>query len=149
MEENIENIWLQVKSFVGSRLQENQVLDNESEKTLKQQITSLAKKESPVRQLMWKRLLAYVRLVKTTKMLPPAPPGFSDLNDELQALATAFKRITIYNYSVFGEHLEKMLDELSASTANSGTQSTDNATTTASSTVENASQVEPTMTDAP
>lgn len=115
MEENIESIWLQVKSVMVSHLEtKNQELDAESENTLKQQIMSLAKKESPVRTLMWKRLVAYVRLVKTGKMLPPAPPGYTDLNDELQSLASTFKRITVYNYSVFGEHCEKLLDQMSS-----------------------------------
>lgn len=114
LEENIESIWLQAKSVIVSHLEKkNQELDSESENTLKQQITSLAKPESPVRQLMWKRLVAYVRLVKTGKLVPPAPPGYTDLNDDLQSLASTFKRITVYNYSVFGEHCEKLLDQMS------------------------------------
>lgn len=114
MEETIESIWLQVKSVIVARLQEkNQALDSDSENTIKQQILLLAKKESPVRELMWKRLLAYVRLVKSSKILPPAPPGYTDLTDDLQSMATIFKRITVYNYSVFGEHCEKLLDQLS------------------------------------
>lgn len=60
---------------------------------------------------MRKRLLAYIRLVKTNKVIPPVPPGFGDWTDELQSLANTFKRITIYNYSVFGEHYEKILDQ--------------------------------------
>lgn len=102
----------------------NQELDSESENTLKQQITSLAKKESPVRQLMWKRLIAYVRLVKTGKLLPPAPPGYIDLNDELQSLASTFKRITVYNYSVFGEHCEQLLDQMSSNSTSASAEST-------------------------
>lgn len=122
LEENIESIWLQVKSVIVSHLEKkNQELDSESENTLKQQITMLAKKESPVRQLMWKRLVAYVRLVKTGKLLPPAPPGYAELNDDLQSLASTFKRITVYNYSVFGEHCEKLLDQMS--TVSSGSSS--------------------------
>lgn len=110
----IENVWLQVKSVIVARLQEkDQVLSADSENVLKEQILSLSNKEAPVRKLMWKRLVAYVRLVKTGKTLPPAPPGYSDLTEELQSLASKFKRLTIYNYSVFGEHCEKLLDELS------------------------------------
>lgn len=102
-----------MKSVIVSHLEKkNQELDGESENTLKQQIVSLANEESPVRQLMWKRLVAYVRLVKSGKTLPPAPPGYTDLNDELQTLASTFKRITVYNYSVFGEHCEKLLDQM-------------------------------------
>lgn len=111
----MESIWLQVKTTIVAHLEKkNQVLGRDGEDTLKQQIISLSKKESPVRQLMWKRLIAYVRLVKSGKTLPPAPPGYTDLNDELQSLASTFKRITVYNYSVFGEHCEKLLDEMSA-----------------------------------
>lgn len=119
LEENIESIWLQVKSVIVSHLEKNnQELDGDSENTLKQQITSLAKAEAPVRHLMWKRLVAYVRLVKTGKVLPPAPPGYTDLTDELQSLASTFKRITVYNYSVFGEHCEKLLDQMSKDHSN-------------------------------
>lgn len=101
-----------------ARLQEkDQVLSAESETVLKEQILSLANKEAPVRKLMWKRLIAYVRLVKTGKTLPPAPPGYTDLTEELQSLASKFKRLTIYNYSVFGEHCEKLLDEITDSLA--------------------------------
>lgn len=102
-----------MKSVIVAKLQEkSQEMDAESETKLKQQITELSKKESPVRTLMWKRLLTYVRLVKTSKMCPPPPPGYTDLSDELEKFATAFKRITIYNYSVFGEHFENLLDEI-------------------------------------
>lgn len=130
LETNIESIWLQVKSVIVSHLEKkNQELDGDSEMTLKQQITSLAKKESPVRQLMWKRLVAYVRLVKTGKLLPPAPPGYTDLNEELQLLATTFKRITVYNYSVFGEHCEKLLEQMSNDITNSSPSAASTSTT--------------------
>lgn len=93
--------------------EKDQVLTAESENTLKDQIISLSNKEAPVRKLMWRRLVAYIRLVKTNKTLPPVPPGYNDISDELQTLANTFKRLTVYNYSVFGEHCEKILDELS------------------------------------
>lgn len=93
--------------------EKDQVLTAESETTLKDQISSLANKEAPVRKLMWRRLIAYVRLVKTNKTLPPVPPGYADISDEVQSLANTFKRLTVYNYSVFGEHFEKILDDLS------------------------------------
>lgn len=111
-------MWLQVKTVIVARLQEKeQVLSADSETVLKEQIISLANKEAPVRKLMWKRLIAYVRLVKTGKTLPPPPPGYTDLTDELQTLASKFKRLTIYNYSVFGEHCEKLLDGITESLA--------------------------------
>lgn len=93
--------------------EKDQVLTSESENTLKDQIISLSNKDGPVRKLMWRRLVAYVRLVKTNKTLPPVPPGYNDISDELQTLANTFKRLTVYNYSVFGEHCEKILDEIS------------------------------------
>lgn len=109
--ELIENVWLQVKSVIVKLMEKNdQKLTEETETALKQQILAVTDKESAVRQLMWKRLLAYVRLVKTNKVLPPVPPGFNDLSDELQSLSNTFKRLTVYNYSVFGEHLEKLLE---------------------------------------
>lgn len=101
-----------------SRLQEkSQELSVDSENVLKEQVLSLAKKDAPVRQLMWKRLMAYIRLVKTGKIIPPVPPGYADVSDELQSLAASFKRLTAYNYSVFGEHLEKILDGISEDAA--------------------------------
>lgn len=110
----IENVWLQVKSVIVAKLQEkDQVLTTESENTLKSQVLSLSNKEAPVRKLMFRRLIAYIRLVKTNKTLPPVPPGYTDVSDELQSLANTFKRLTVYNYSVFGEHCEKILEELS------------------------------------
>lgn len=103
-----------MKTVAVTKLQEkDQILTSESENTLKDQIMSLCNKEAPVRKLMWRRLIAYVRLVKTNKTLPPVPPGYTDMSDELQSLANTFKRLTVYNYSVFGEHCEKILDELS------------------------------------
>lgn len=101
--------------------EKDQVLTAESETTLKDQILSLAKKEAPVRNLMWRRLIAYVRLVKTNKSLPPVPPGYTDIIDEVQSLANTFKRLTVYNYSVFGEHFEKILDDLSKSSVTAET----------------------------
>lgn len=124
MEESIENVWLQVKSVIVSKLQEkDQVLSNDSENALKDQILSLSKQDAAVRKLMWRRLIAYVRLVKTNKIVPPVPPGYTDISEELQTFASTFKRLTVYNYSVFGEHCEKLLDELSKSTNKAASRS--------------------------
>lgn len=125
-----------MKTFIVARLQEkDQVLSADSESVLKEQIVSLANKDAPVRKLMWKRLIAYVRLVKTGKTLPPAPPGYTDMTEELQTLASKFKRLTIYNYSVFGEHCEKLLDQITESLAGTSAEagpSTSNANASAS-----------------
>lgn len=109
--ESIENVWLQVHSIIVSKMKEkDQILTPESENTLKEQVLSVGTSESAVRKLMWRRLTAYVRLVKTNKTPPPVPPGYVDMSDELQSLANTFKRLTAYNYSVFGNHLEKILE---------------------------------------
>lgn len=153
--ESIENVWAQVKSVIVTKLQEKeQVLSTESENVLKDQIVSLANKDSPVRKLMWKRLVAYVRLVKSGKTLPPVPPGYTDITDNLQALATSFKRLTIYNYSVFGEHCEKILEQLSqpttenSSNANANTNADADANTTETKSEQNAPSIEKPTADA-
>lgn len=128
---------MQVKSVLTKKLQEkNQELDAASETTIKNQIIGLAKKDSAVRLLMWKRLLAYVRLVKGNKTTPPVPPGFAECADELQSLANTFKRITIYNYSVFGEQYEKILDK-TVTTADDSIIASTSASSSASSSAAN------------
>lgn len=106
--------------------EKEQSLSVDSENTLKDQILSLSNVDAPVRKLMWRRLIAYVRLVKTNKNVPPVPPGYTDLTEDLQSLATTFKCLTVYNYSVFGEHCEKILDDLSkpSTTTESQTETT-------------------------
>lgn len=125
--ECIENIWLQVKSVIESKLKEDkQVLAGDTENALKDQILSLSNKESEVRKLLWTRATAYVRLVKsnqTNQTLPPVPPGYTDISDELQTLANSFKRLTVYNYSVFGDHYDKLFDEQSKSNVKSESKS--------------------------
>lgn len=125
-----------MKTVIVARLQEKeQVLSADSESVLKEQIVSLANKDAPVRKLMWKRLVAYVRLVKTGKTLPPPPPGYTDMTEELQTLASKFKRLTIYNYSVFGEHCELLLDQITESLASSSSTQAEPSTSNASASV--------------
>lgn len=52
-----------------------------------------------------------MRLVKTSKKVAPPPPGYIEFGVELQALAGTFHRLTVYNYSVFGEHYHEILDK--------------------------------------
>lgn len=113
LDDNIENIWLHVRSVIATRLQElNQSkLDESVESALKTQILQIAKKESPVRNLMWKRLLAYIQLVLRTNSSIPAPPGFQEFSDGIESLATAFKRISYYNYAVYGEYYHEILNK--------------------------------------
>lgn len=124
LSETIENVWLQVKAIITSKLQEeDENLTSENENTLKDQILLLANEDGAVRKLMWKRLIAYVRLVKLNPIIPPVPPGYTDITEELQTLANTFRRLTVYNYSVFGDHCEKLLEGLSEPSSKIGTQS--------------------------
>lgn len=99
-------------------------MTSETENTLKDQVLSLANKDAAVRKLMWRRLIAYVRLVKSSKIMPPVPPGYTDMTVELQTLANTFKRLTVYNYSVFGEHCENLLEVISNSSSVSQSEAT-------------------------
>lgn len=47
-------------------------------------------------------------MVSINKVLPPPPPGYLDFAEELDLYIT-FKRITFYNYSVFGEYYHEVL----------------------------------------
>ncbi|KAL1389164.1 hypothetical protein pipiens_012589, partial [Culex pipiens pipiens] len=91
LDDIIENIWLHVRSVIQNRL------------------TDL--KESPVRNLLWKRLLAYIQLVLRTNNPIPVPPGFQEFADDMEALAAAFKRISYYNYAVYGEYYHEILNK--------------------------------------
>ncbi|XP_062537087.1 T-complex protein 11-like protein 1 isoform X2 [Armigeres subalbatus] len=114
LDDNIENIWLHVRSVIAARLQElhQAKLEEAVESALKTQILQIAKKESPVRNLMWKRLLAYIQLVLRTNSSIPAPPGFQEFADDVEGLATAFKRISYYNYAVYGEYYHEILNKV-------------------------------------
>lgn len=48
-------------------------------------------------------------MVMRAQAAPPPPPGFTDFVDELE-LFVAFRRITVYNYMVFGEFYHKVLN---------------------------------------
>ncbi|XP_075159176.1 T-complex protein 11-like protein 1 isoform X2 [Haematobia irritans] len=128
MSEAIENIWEQIKSVINQYLQkENQsVMDTAAESMLRSQIMQIASKDSPVRQLMWKRLQAYFRLALRSKAgLPPPPPGYVDFKDELESYTSALKRVIAYNHSVFGEYFLQILtqrkSESGAESGNNGT----------------------------
>lgn len=114
LDDTIENIWLHVRSVIASRLQNLDLpkLDEATENTLKTQILQIAKKESPVRNLLWKRLLVYVLLVLRSNNPVPAPPGFQEFADDLESLASAFKRISYYNYAVYGEYYHEILNKV-------------------------------------
>ena len=113
IEENLENIWLHVKSVIVSRLAANQAkLDEAIESTLKSQILQIANKDSPVRSLMWKRLFTYINIVLRTNNQTQVPPGYGEFDIEMESLATAFKRVTYYNYAVYGEYYHEILNKL-------------------------------------
>lgn len=113
LDDTIENVWLHVRSVIANRLQElNQPkMDDTLESTLKTQILQIAKKESPVRNLLWKRLLTYTQLVLRTNNAIPVPPGFQEFADDVEGLAKAFKRISYYNYAVYGEYYHEILNK--------------------------------------
>ncbi|XP_065363599.1 T-complex protein 11-like protein 1 [Calliphora vicina] len=112
--ELIDNIWEQIKTVVNQYLQkeDQSAMDTAAESLLKTQIMQIANKESPVRQLMWKRLQTYFRLTLRSKAgLPPPPPGYTDFKEELDNFATALKRVIAYNHSVFGEYFLRILTQ--------------------------------------
>jgi hypothetical protein len=104
--DNLENIWLHVKGVIAGRLHAD------AESTLKTQVLQVANRESPVRSLMWKRLYAYVTIVLRTNNQTQVPPGYVEFEAELENLATAYKRITYYNYAVYGEYYLEMLGKI-------------------------------------
>jgi T-complex protein 11 len=111
----LENVFVQVRSVLKKRLEElhQKPLDEEAESSLKSHITKIASSEtSPVRQLMWKRLTTYIQLVLRSNAGIPPPPGFLDFMDELEALGNAFKRVTYYNYAVYGEYYHDILSKI-------------------------------------
>lgn len=114
--EGVENVWLEMRSTLVKYREEQQQgpIDEATEQTLKAQVMQLAKKESPVRSLMWKRLKIYLRLCLYSKQMPPAPPGFTEFVDELEALTTSFRVITSYNYAVFGDYYEETIERIRA-----------------------------------
>lgn len=117
LHETIAKIWQEIKSTIVSKMEENsKILAEDIQGALKDSILSLTRKDSPIRSFMWGQLIAYLRLAKMNRILPPVPPGYTDVNNELQTLANTFKRFTVYNYSVFGDHYEMILDELFKST---------------------------------
>lgn len=143
LENAIENVWLHLKTVINKYLHENNVseMDEKMENTLREPIRQIAKVDSPVRLLMCKlyalilrfvqflnfffltiitgnRLEAYVRVAQTCKLSPPPPPpGYVGFEDELK-IFLAFKSITFYNYTVFGEQYHLMLNKDKPSESN-------------------------------
>ena len=117
LEDALASVALQVKTVLGKRLEElhQKPLDEEADTALTSHITKIANIEtSPVRALMWKRLTTYIQLVLRTNSEIPPPPGFVDFVDELEALGNAFKRVTYYNYAVYGEYYHDILSKINA-----------------------------------
>lgn len=40
---------------------------------------------------------------------PPPPPGFVDFAEELESIANAFKRVVVYNHSIFSDYFTQVL----------------------------------------
>lgn len=117
LEDALASVWLQVKTVLNKRLEElhQKPLEEEAETTLKTQILKIASLEtSPVRALMWKRLTTYVQLILRSNVAIPPPPGFVDFVEELEGLGNAFKRVTYYNYAVYGENYHEILNKISS-----------------------------------
>lgn len=115
LEDALTNVWLQVRTVLSKRLEElhQKPMDDEAESNLKTHIMKIASAEtSPVRALMWKRLTTYIQLILRSNVGIPPPPGFLDFVDELEALGNAFKRVTYYNYAVYGEYYHDILSKI-------------------------------------
>lgn len=111
----LESIFIHVKTYINKKLTETsqRTLDDESELTLKNHILKLSDvQNSPVRSLMWKRLFTYVQLVMKVNATVPPPPGYVELMTELEAIGNAFKRVTYYNYAVYGEFYQEILSKI-------------------------------------
>lgn len=116
LEDALEGVFVQVKDVLSKRLTElhQPQMDAETESSLKAHIMKISNVESsPVRALMWKRLNTYIQLVLRSNVTIPPPPGFVDFTEELEALGNAFKRVTYYNYAVYGEYYHDILSKIS------------------------------------
>ncbi|KAL5276577.1 TCP11 family protein [Megaselia abdita] len=112
----MENVALQVIEVINTYLKENEsdptpvALSEVEENTIKTQIIQASKKESPVYNLMWKRLQTFVHFyVRSKNGSPPPPPGFMDYAEELESIAHAFKRVVVYNHSIFTDYFSQVL----------------------------------------
>lgn len=114
LEDVLQNVWLQIRSVLEKRLKEvEKSLDEETENTLKAHILKIANSEdSPVRKLMWKRLFTYIQLVLRSNVAIPPPPGYQDFAEELENLGQAFRRVTYYNYAVYNEYYNEIVNRL-------------------------------------
>ncbi|KAG5681529.1 hypothetical protein PVAND_010953 [Polypedilum vanderplanki] len=118
LEDALQSVWLQIKSVLSKRLHElnQKPLDEEAENSLKAHIMKISNvDESPVRKLMWKRLFTYIQLVLRSNVSIPPPPGFQDFTEELEGLGQAFRRVTYYNYAVYNEYYNDIVNKLSNS----------------------------------
>lgn len=116
LEDTIDNVWIQIKTVINKQLEElkQNVLDEQSETTLKTHVSQIVKLDTPVRSLMWKRLTSYILLILRSNVKIPAPPGFTEFEEELDNFGTAFKRVTYYNYAVYGEYYHDILRKINS-----------------------------------
>ncbi|GAB0096776.1 T-complex protein 11-like protein 1 [Sergentomyia squamirostris] len=109
LSDKMENVWLHMKQVIEKH--QKTTLDGEAEITLKNQILQAAKKDSPVRNLIWKRLSTFLRLFMYSKAQPPCPPGFTEFFNDLETVSNSFKSLTSYNYAVYSEFYQEMLEK--------------------------------------
>lgn len=113
LEDTLESLWLHIKSVMETRLKElNQTVDEATNETLKSQVLQIAKTDSPVRSLLWKRFVTYISLNLRNNSQIPTPPGYLDYVVELESFAAAFKRLTYYNHAVYREYYQELLDKI-------------------------------------
>lgn len=98
---------------MDARLQElNQSIEEATHETLKSQVLQIAKVDTPVRGLLWKRFVTYISLNLRNNSHIPTPPGYTDYVTELESFAAAFKRLTYYNHAVYREYYQELLDKI-------------------------------------
>ncbi|XP_055387894.1 T-complex protein 11-like protein 1 [Condylostylus longicornis] len=103
-----ESIWIHILATFSQGNESQMRVDNDN---LKENFFYAIAKGSPVYCLMWKRLITYICIILKTKNSPPPPPGYEIYETELRTFALNFKRIVMYNYSVYGEHYLKVIQE--------------------------------------
>ncbi|CAG0882179.1 unnamed protein product [Cyprideis torosa] len=90
-------------------------MTSEEELALKQQIRELASAEHPVRKLVRRRLLDFLRLATNPTPTPQSnasvPPGLTSVSSDLMFLAVTFSRLVAHNKRVFKQIYSSILEK--------------------------------------